>query len=145
MSTTAPTPAAIPIDIDATPQVSMGTLAKVELRKALDTRAGRWLVIGILGLLVVVEVIFSFAADADVKTFEIYLAIAGATLGYFLPLLVIMLVTSEASQRNGLVTFTLEPRRSRVVIAKFLAGFALAAVVTVLAFALAIWATCSAP
>ena len=46
-------------------------------------------------------------------------------LGYFLPILIIMLVTSEASQRNGLVTFTLEPRRSRVVVAKFIAGVAL--------------------
>jgi ABC-2 type transport system permease protein len=49
-----------------------------------------------------------------------------------------MLVTSEASQRNGLVTFTLEPRRSRVVVAKFLAGFGLAAAVTVVAFVIAI-------
>ena len=38
----------------------------------------------------------------------------------------IMLVTSEWSQRNGMVTFTLEPRRSRIVVAKFLAGIALA-------------------
>ena len=38
-----------------------------------------------------------------------------------------MLVTSEASQRNGLVTFTLEPQRSRMVLAKFLAGVALGA------------------
>src|SRR5690606_20793327 len=42
---------------------------------------------------------------------------------------------------NGLVTFTLEPRRSRVVQAKFLAGVALAACVMVLAFALAVLAT----
>ena len=51
----------------------------------------------------------------------------------FLPILIIMLVTGEASQRNGLVTFTLEPRRSRVVMAKFLAGIALAVCVMVLA------------
>lgn len=133
-TTTAP-PA---IDFSGTPKVSMLTLAKVELRKALDTRAGRWLVIGILGVLVLVELIFSFAANDDVRTFEVYLGIAGATLGYFMPLLVIMLVTSESSQRNGLVTFTLEPRRPRVVLAKFLAGFALAAIVTVLAFVLAV-------
>ena len=37
-----------------------------ETRKALDTRAGRWLVIAILSLVVVIEVIYSFAApDAD--------------------------------------------------------------------------------
>ena len=55
-------------------------------------------------------------------------------LGYFLPIIIIMLVTSEASQRNGLVTFTLEPQRSRVVVAKFIAGVALARRVMVLAF-----------
>ncbi len=136
MSSTSTAP--LPLDISGTPQVTMATLAKVELRKALDTRAGRWLAIGILGLVVVVTLIFSFAAGDGDRTFEIYLAIAGATLGYFMPLLVIMLVTSEASQRNGLVTFTLEPRRSRVVVAKFLAGFALAAIVTVIAFVIAV-------
>ncbi|GAB3255947.1 ABC transporter permease [Nocardioides dilutus] len=137
MSTTAPTPAPLTLDLDSTPGVPMGTLAKVELRKSLDTRAGRWFVIGILALLVVVMLIFSFAANDGDKDLEIYLAIAGASLGYFMPILVIMLVTSEASQRNGLVTFTLEPRRPRVVLAKFLAGVALAVIVMVLAFALA--------
>ena len=39
-----------------------------------------------------------------------FIQIPGAVLGYFLPIVVIMLVTSEASQRNGLVTFTLEPQ-----------------------------------
>ncbi len=127
-----------PLDISGTPQVSMATLAKVEFRKALDTRAGRWLAIGILGVVLLVELIFSLVADDDIRTFEYTLSIAGGTLGYFMPLLVIMLVTSEASQRNGLVTFTLEPRRSRVVVAKFLAGFGLAAAVTVVAFVIAI-------
>ena len=62
-------------------------------------------------------------------------------LGYFLPIIIIMLVTSEASQRNGLVTFTLEPRRSRIVVAKFLAGIALALGVMVLAVVLAVLGT----
>ena len=62
-------------------------------------------------------------------------------LGYFLPIIIIMLVTSEASQRNGLVTFTLEPKRSRVVVAKFVAGLLLAAAVMVLAFLLAVLGT----
>ena len=61
--------------------------------------------------------------------------------GYFLPIIIIMLVTSEASQRNGLVTFTLEPRRPRMVVAKFLAGITLALVVMVLAVLLAMLGT----
>ena len=47
MSATATSPR--PLDVSGTDKVSMATLAKVELRKALDTRAGRWLAIGILG------------------------------------------------------------------------------------------------
>jgi ABC-2 type transport system permease protein len=113
------------IDITSTPHVPMSRLAKVEFRKALDTRAGRWFAISIVGLVLVVEVIYALVADEGSKNYGDFLGIAGAVLGYFLPILIIMLVTSEASQRNGLVTFTLEPRRPRVVVAKFIAGLAL--------------------
>jgi ABC-2 type transport system permease protein len=121
------------IDVSATQQVPMSRLVKVELRKAIDTRAGRWFALSIVALVLVVEVIYAFVAPDDSKDFGDFLSVAGAVLGYFLPILIIMLVTSEASQRNGLVTFTLEPRRARVVVAKFGAGLGLAAGVLVLA------------
>jgi ABC-2 type transport system permease protein len=140
MSATA-VPAPMQLDISKTPHVPLFRLAKVEIRKALDTRAGRWLIIGILGLVVVIEVIYSFAADNDSKNLQDYIQIPGFTLGYFLPIVIIMLVTSEASQRNGLVTFTLEPKRSRIVLAKFLAGITLALGVMVLAVVLAVLGT----
>jgi len=142
MSTIAPD--AVPhgvLDISSTSQVSMATLARVEFRKALDTRAGRWFVIAILGLVVVIEVIYSFAAEDAEKNLQDYIQIPAFTLGYFLPIIIIMLVTSEQSQRNGLVTFTLEPRRSRIVLAKFIAGIALAVVVMALSFVLALGGT----
>lgn len=137
------TPDALPrqLDTSSTSQVSMATLARVEFRKALDTRAGRWFVIGILALVVVIEVIYSFAAADGDKNLQDYIQIPGGVLGYFLPIIIVMLVTSEQSQRNGLVTFTLEPRRPRIVLAKFLAGVGLAVVVMVLAFVLAIAGT----
>ncbi len=138
MSTTA---APSTIDLTSTPQVPMSRLAKVELRKALDTRAGRWFAVSILALVLVVEVIYAFAAPDDSKDYGNFLSVAGGVLGYFMPILIIMLVTSEASQRNGLVTFTLEPRRSRVVVAKFLAAFALAVAVMVLAALIAVIGT----
>ena len=133
-ATTAP----MEIDFSRTNKVPMVRLAKVEARKALDTRAGRWLIIGILGLVVVIEVIYSFAADSTEKNLQDYIQIPGFTLGYFLPIVIIMLVTSEASQRNGLVTFTLEPKRSRIVLAKFIAGISLALGVMALAVVLAV-------
>jgi len=129
------------LDVTGTQHVPMARLAKVEFRKALDTRAGRWFVIGILGLVLVIEVIYTLAAHDDMKDFQDYLQIPGGTLGYFLPIIIVMLATSEASQRNGLVTFTLEPKRSRVVLAKFIAGIVLAAAVLIIAFALAIVGT----
>lgn len=129
------------LDVTSTPQVTMTTLARVEFRKALDTRAGRWLVIAILALVVVIEVIYSFAAPDGNKNLQDYIQIPGGVLGYFMPIIIIMLVTSEQSQRNGLVTFTLEPRRPRIVVAKFLAGLGLAVAVMVLAFVLAIAGT----
>jgi len=132
-TTTVPT-----LDISGTSQVPLGRLVKVEVRKALDTRAGFWFAVSIVGLVLAVEVIFALVASDGDRTFENHLGIAGAVLGYFLPILIIMLVTSEASQRNGLVTFTLEPRRPRVVLAKFLAGLVLAVVVMVLSAVMAI-------
>jgi ABC-2 type transport system permease protein len=138
---TAAAPPPMQLDISGTPDVPTSRLAKVEFRKALDTRAGRWFVISILALVVVVEVIYAFAANDESKNFQDFVQISGFVLGYFIPIIIIMLVTSEASQRNGLVTFTLEPKRSRVVVAKFIAGLALGAVVLVLAFALAVLGT----
>ena len=129
------------LDVSGTPHVPMTRLARVEFRKALDTRAGRWFVIAILALVVVVEVIYALAANDSDKDFGDFLGIAGFVLGYFLPIIIIMLVTSEASQRNGLVTFTLEPKRSRIVVGKFIAGVALAGAVMVLAFAVAMLGT----
>lgn len=136
-ATTAP----MSLDLSGAQPVPMGRLASVELRKALDTRAGRWFAISILGLVLVVQVIYAFAAPDDAKGFGDFLGIAGAVLGYFMPILIILLVTSEVSQRTGLVTFTLEPRRPRVVVAKFIAGFALAAMVMVLASLIAVAGT----
>jgi ABC-2 type transport system permease protein len=128
-------------DLSGTPQVPLARLVKVETRKALDTRAGRWLVIGILALVVVIEVIYAFAADSPDLDLMDFIQIPGAVLGYFMPIVVIMLVTSEASQRNGLVTFTLEPRRPRIVAAKFIAGIGLVLGVMVLAVILAVLGT----
>ena len=85
--------------------------------------------------------IYAFAANDGDKNLQDFIQIPGAVLGYFLPIVVIMLVTSESSQRNGLVTFTLEPRRSRTWVAEFLAGIVLALGVMVLAVVLALLGT----
>ena len=48
------------------------------------------------------------------------------TAGVLIPVLGILAVTSEWSQRTALTTFALVPRRERVIAAKLLAGLALA-------------------
>jgi ABC-2 type transport system permease protein len=141
MSTTLNTDMAIPMDLSATPRVPMNRLAAVEFRKALDTRAGRWFTFSIVGLCLVVVAIWALVAPDGDKDYLDILGVAGAVLGSFLPILIIMLVTSEQSQRNGLVTFTLEPQRSRIVIAKFIAGIVLAVAVMLLAAMMAVVGT----
>ena len=52
-----------------------------------------------------------------------------------------MLVTSEWSQRTALVTFTLEPRRSRVVLAELVVAQLLTVLTLVVAFVVGVVCT----
>lgn len=145
MSTTTPSTPLGTIDISRTPAVPLGRLVKVEARKAFDTRAGRWFAISIVGLVVVATAIAVLAFPDDSQDFVEMLGLSGGILGYFLPVLMILLVTSEWSQRTGLATFTLEPRRSRVVTAKLLAGVAVSVAVLVIAVLVAAIGTALSP
>ena len=100
---------------------TLATLVRVELRKSCDTRAGRWLLIT-LGLLAGgVVVLLLFAGAPKELTFETFLLTAQLPMGVFLPVIGIIAVTGEWSQRTALTTFTLVPRRSRIVVAKIVA------------------------
>ena len=108
--------------------VSMGTLVKVEMRKMYDTRAGKWLLGITAGLVVVANIIALIVfttQDVDDIQYGTFIAITSYVSGIFLPILGIMLVTQEWGQRTGMVTFTLEPHRERVILAKGLAGLLL--------------------
>ena len=135
-TTTPPVQPAGALDISSTPRVPFGRLVRVELRKSLDTRAGRWFAGSIVALCLAIVLITAFAAPDAAQDLGFFLSVSGATLGYFLPILLILMVTSEWSQRTGLVTFTLEPHRARVVGAKFCAGLLLGVGLIVLAFAI---------
>jgi ABC-type transport system involved in multi-copper enzyme maturation permease subunit len=108
------------LDVSRTQQVSFGTLTRVELRKLADTRAGRWLLISIAGLTLLVLVIqMSVVLGQDLQVhFLDFLQGMNTPMGILLPVLGVMSVTSEWSQRTAMVTFTLEPSRGRVVAAK---------------------------
>lgn len=129
------TPAAEPmLDISQTEPVPMDRLVAVELRKLVDTRSGRWLLI-IQGLLIVVAAVIitivGLVNDERIPLMDIT-GIAGGVMGILLPVMGIMSITSEWSQRTNMATFTLEPRRTRVVAAKLVASV-VAAVVSVVA------------
>jgi ABC-type transport system involved in multi-copper enzyme maturation permease subunit len=105
---------------------SLRRLVLVELRKSSDTRAGRWLlrvlaIVAILG--VVLLLILGKSGDKD---FGGFVFTAQLPMGLLLPVLGILAMTGEWSQRSALTTFALVPNRSRVVLAKLLGLVALA-------------------
>lgn len=119
----------------------LGRLTRVELRKMTDTRAGFWLQATTALLTVAAVALVLAAGRAEDHTFDQLLGVASAPAAVLLPVIGILLVTSEWTQRTTLITFTLVPQRSRVLAAKVLAGLALAAVALVAAVAVAAVAT----
>jgi ABC-2 type transport system permease protein len=120
-----------------TPRASLWRLAGVELRKMADTRAGFWL-IAVTGLIAVAVVVLTliFGEDAD-RSLDAMFRGAVWPVSVLLPILGILVVTSEWSQRTALGTFTLVPERERVVAAKFVAGLAFAVIANVVCLELA--------
>ena len=108
------------LDVSGTPRVPFLRLVSVELRKLADTRAGRWLLIAIAGLTLLVLIIQMWVVVAQNThvTFLDFLQGMNTPMGVLLPVLGVLSVTSEWSQRTAMVTFTLEPSRVRVIVAK---------------------------
>lgn len=131
-TTTSPT-----LDLTDTPAIPFTRLVSVELRKMADTRSGRALLAAIVVITLAILIIFTFAADTKDHTFENYTGITATPQGFLLPVLGILLVTSEWGQRTTLTTFTLSPRRGSVIWAKVAAAvlFGLAAIVVALVLA----------
>ena len=100
--------------------IPLTRLMKVELRKMFDTRAGFWLMasVGILSVLATAAVIL-WAPDEAIDQ-ENFSAAIGMPLSVILPIIALLSITSEYSQRTGLTTYTLVPWRGRVVLAKIL-------------------------
>ena len=103
----------------------LGRLVAVELRKMVDTRAGFWLQVAMVALTVVVVVVRLLVGDAAHHTFQSVLNVGLQPAAVLLAVVGILLVTSEWSQRTGLITFALVPVRSRVLAAKLLASLVL--------------------
>ena len=115
----------------------LGRLVAVELRKMVDTRAGFWLQIAMVALTVVIVVVRSIVGDAADHTFASVLDAALQPASVLLPVVGVLLVTSEWSQRTGLITFALVPVRSRVLGAKLLASIVLSVAMLAMVVAVA--------
>lgn len=104
----------------------LGRLVAVELRKMVDTRAGLWLQIATVTITIVAVTVRAVVGDAADHTFASVLEVGMQPAAVVLPILGILLVTSEWSQRTGMITFALVPTRGRVLGAKLVASLVLA-------------------
>ena len=116
-------------------RVPLLRIIAVELRKSFDTRSGFWLLasLGITTVLATAGVI-AFGDDKDLSYSSFATAIR-FPVAVLLPIIAILVVTSEWSQRSGLTTFTQLPQRRRVIMAKFIASVAVGVASMVLTFA----------
>jgi ABC-2 type transport system permease protein len=100
-----------------------------------DTRSGFWLIasIAITSLLAAAGVI-PWAPDGNLTHSAFATAIRFPVV--ILPLIAILAVTSEWSQRTGLTTFTLVPHPGRIITAEAISSVGIANAAMVLAFAI---------
>jgi ABC-2 type transport system permease protein len=100
----------------------LGRLVAVELRKMVNTRAGFWLQLATVAITVLAVIVACVVADPADLTFQSVLNVGLQPAAILLPVVGILLVTSEWSQRTGMITFALVPVRSRVLGAKLIAS-----------------------
>jgi len=116
--------------------IPMSRLIAVELRKSFDTRSGFWLLASIAITSVIATAAVILWAPQDELTYATFGAAIGFPMAVILPMIAVLSVTSEWSQRSGLTTFTLVPHRGRVITAKAAVAISTAVVSMVLAFAI---------
>jgi ABC-type transport system involved in multi-copper enzyme maturation permease subunit len=118
-------------------RTSFARLAVVELRKSVDTRAGAVL-LGLAALLTLAPVAWQLThLDHGVPDFGLWASTARGGVSLLVPVIGILAMTGEWSQRTALTTFTLVPRRGRVVTAKLVAAAVLGAATMVFALGVA--------
>lgn len=120
-------------------RVPMSRLFRIELRKAVDTRASRWLLgIGGGSVVAILAGVLVWDRESLQQGFGQLVGLSTSLLTVFLMVVGVLAATSEWSQRTALTTFALEPRRGRIVLAKVVAVVALTAAIC--AFAVAVTA-----
>lgn len=105
---------------DRSERPSLARLGRVEARKMVDTRSGLWL-LALTALASLASVVVAIIFDDDNRDFGQMFVDAMLAASILMPIIPILLVTSEWSQRTALGTFALTPIRERVMTAKLLA------------------------
>lgn len=102
------------LDVSGTARVTFRRLTLVELRTSYDTRASFWLLasIGIIALVIEGFLLIVTLVQDTTALYEDFVFLAAFGTVILLPLLGIMLVTAEWTQRTAMVTFCLEPNRA---------------------------------
>jgi ABC-2 type transport system permease protein len=107
----------------------------VELRKMFDTRSGFWLMTSIVLTAVIASgAVIIFGGDGTGQAYDNFAQAFGIPMTVILPIVAVLAVTSEWTQRSGLTTFTLVPHRGRVIGGKAIATAIVAVVSMALAF-----------
>jgi ABC-type transport system involved in multi-copper enzyme maturation permease subunit len=103
-----------------------GRLTRIELRKMLDTRSGLWLSAAVAAVTLITVIITSQVKGGHDATLARLFNNAVQPGAILLPVLGVLLVCGEWSQRTTLTTFTLVPDRGRILSAKLAAAILLA-------------------
>ncbi|MGH3409662.1 MAG: hypothetical protein ACRDRJ_45285 [Streptosporangiaceae bacterium] len=114
--------------------IPFARLLRAEWRKTTGTRAIRWLLAATALATAAALTVPLVFANHVAQTRASYLVWAGLGLSRLLPIAVMLSMTAEWSQRTALTTFTLQPRRGRVLAAKVVTGLGLSAAAGLFAF-----------
>lgn len=138
MSTTTTTAARpdVPAPRRVVPEpIPTSRLLHVELVKMFDTRAGAWLLRSVVITATLATIAVILWAPDSALTYATFATAIGVPVGILLPMIAVLSVTSEWSQRTGLTTFTLVPHRGRVIGAKLVCTIGVGVVSMLVAFA----------
>ena len=106
------------MDVSSTAPIPLARLVKAELRTMADSRVARWLFI-ITGAVASLFIVVSVATSAPVdRSFVHFVVAAAGPQNLLLPVLGIVLISIEWTQRTASTTYTLMPVRRRALLAQ---------------------------
>jgi hypothetical protein len=111
-------------------------MLRVETRKQIDTRGGRALLAMILAFVVIITAWYGIDPPDGTIRFNQFAPPALQILVMFVPVIAMLAMTVEWTQRTALTTFTLAPRRLPVIAAKYLSAIGLTMAVVAASIAL---------